>query len=87
MLLVARTKCSQTAQQLLTQALRGAGSSACCSSVSSPAGLDATACSSSSRQFSSGKASSRKADVVVVGAGHNGLVSALLLAKQGLKVG
>lgn len=34
-------------------------------------------------QYSS---SSRKADVVIVGAGHNGLVAALLLAKQGLQV-
>lgn len=29
--------------------------------------------------------SKRKADVAIVGAGHNGLVAALLLAKQGLK--
>jgi pyruvate/2-oxoglutarate dehydrogenase complex dihydrolipoamide dehydrogenase (E3) component len=38
---------------------------------------------SSARCFSS---ATRKADVVIVGAGHNGLVAALLLAKQGLMV-
>lgn len=44
---------------------------------------DASLISAAARHFSS---STRKADVVIVGAGHNGLVAALLLAKQGLKV-
>lgn len=34
-----------------------------------------------------GHATAAKADVVIVGAGHNGLVAAALLARQGLKVG
>jgi len=92
--------CQQTAQ-LLSQALHSnVGSSrqlvaaigsysASYGRVSTPtatpptASSDASLRSAAARHFSS---SSRKADVVIVGAGHNGLVAALLLAKQGLKV-
>lgn len=78
------------ASQLLSQALP-----ACSHSLLSGSGLLGTAYTagtatvSRGRQFSAAAAaagSSRKADVVIVGAGHNGLVAALLLAKQGLKV-
>lgn len=70
------------ARQLLYQALP-----ACSHTLLSGSCLLGTT-KTSSRQFSSAAgSSSRKADVVIVGAGHNGLVAALLLAKQGLKVG
>lgn len=38
------------------------------------------------RAFATGNTSNKKVDVAIVGAGHNGLVAAILLARQGLKV-
>jgi ribulose 1,5-bisphosphate synthetase/thiazole synthase len=74
------------ATQLLPQAL--SNSSTWNSTTKALASVLPAACSTaatvSRRQLSS--SSARKADVVIVGAGHNGLVAALLLAKQGLKV-
>lgn len=77
--------------EALTALLRAAAAGVCvprcrsgCGSSSGWSGCGVDAQRSLATTASS--SSSSKADVVIVGAGHNGLVAAVLLAKQGLKV-